>query len=218
MNRKFDLLVFDWDGTLADSTGVIVRAMQMMCRDLDMPAPSDDTANYVIGMELSHALRYVLPELTEESLPFAIERYRTNYLALENDIRLFDGIGELIRRLHKASFSLAVATGKNRRGLERVFSSLDMRRFFLSSRCGDECFSKPHPQMLEELIDEIGAEKERTLMIGDTTHDLQMAINAEVAGVAVCYGAHPAEELRRLKPLACLSHVGELDEWLSANA
>ena len=217
MNRRYDLLIFDWDGTLADSTGVIARTLQTTCRDLGFPEPSDEVANHVIGLELSGALRYVLPDLPEERLPAMIERFRYNFLALEHDIRLFDGIAELIKRLHGEGFNLAVATGKNRRGLTRAFSSLNLGHFFLSSRCGDECFSKPHPQMLEELIDELGVSKEKTLMIGDTTHDLQMAINAEVDSLAVCYGAHPADALRGLNPLACLSSADELDEWLRLN-
>ena len=218
MNRRYDLLIFDWDGTLSDSTGVIARTLQITCRDLGLPEPSDEVANHVIGLELSKALRYVLPDLSEERLPAVIERFRYNYLTLEHDIRLFDGVAELIKRLHGAGFDLAVATGKNRRGLTRAFSSLNLGHFFSSSRCGDECFSKPHPQMLEELIDELSVPKEKTLMIGDTTHDLQMALNAEVDSLAVCYGAHPVDALRNLDPLACLNNVNELDEWLRLNA
>lgn len=218
MGRRFELLVFDWDGTLFDSTGVIVRALQASCRDLELSEPSDEQASHVIGLGLSEALRYAAPELTEDRLPLLVDRYRHHYLSQDQNIRLFDGVAELIEQLYAAGFQLAVATGKSRRGLDRVFSSSGLGRFFSASRCADECFSKPHPQMLEELIDEFAISKERTLMIGDTTHDLQMAVNAGVAGLAVSYGAHPAEALRRLKPLACVQDVRELGEWLNLNA
>lgn len=218
MGRRFDLLVFDWDGTLFDSTGVIVRALQASCSDLDLTVPSDEQASHVIGLGLSEALRYAAPELTEDRLPLLVDRYRHHYLSQDQDIRIFHGVAELVERLYAAGFHLAVATGKSRRGLDRAFSSSGLGRFFSASRCADECFSKPHPQMLEELIDEFAVSKERTLMIGDTTHDLQMAVNAGVAGLAVSYGAHPAEALHGLKPLACVQDVRELGEWLDLNA
>ncbi len=218
MGKKFDLLVFDWDGTLFDSTGAIVRSLQASCRDMGLPEPSDEQASHVIGLGLAEALRYAAPELTEDRLPLLIERYRYHYLLQDQDIRLFHGVAELIERLYATGFQLAVATGKSRRGLDRAFSSSGLGRFFSASRCADECFSKPHPQMLEELIDEFAASKERTLMIGDTTHDLQMAVNAGVAGLGVSYGAHPVEALHSLKPLACVRDVRELDEWLDLNA
>ncbi len=218
MGKKFDLLVFDWDGTLSDSTAVIVQSLQTSCRELGLPEPSDEEANHVIGLELSKALKHMLPDFPEERLPTLIERYRYNYLTHDSDIRLFNGIEDLLNNLHENGFHLAVATGKNRRGLNRAFSNLNMKRFFTASRCGDECFSKPHPQMLEELMDEFDVPRERALMVGDTSHDMQMAVNAGTAGLAVSYGAHPADELHRLNPLACLSSVEELSQWLLRNA
>ena len=218
MAKRFDLLVFDWDGTLFDSTGTIVRSLQASCRDLDLTEPSNEQASHVIGLGLSEALRYVAPELTEDRLPMLIERYRHHYLSLDQKIRLFDGIAELIERLHALGYQLAVATGKSRKGLDRAFANSSLGRFFASSRCADECFSKPHPQMLEELMDEFSIPKDRTLMIGDTTHDLQMAVNAGVEGLAVGCGAHKTEELLSLNPLACVQDVVELGQWLSLNA
>jgi len=218
MGRKFDLLVFDWDGTLFDSTGAIVRALQASCRDMELPEPSDEQASHVIGLGLTEALRYAAPKLAEDRLPLLVDRYRHHYLSQDQDIRLFQGAAQLIEELHAAGFQLAVATGKSRKGLDRAFSSSGLGRFFSASRCADECFSKPHPQMLEELIDEFTVSRERALMIGDTTHDLQMAINAGVAGLAVTYGAHPAAALRSLNPLACVEDIPELGRWLSANA
>lgn len=218
MAKRFELLVFDWDGTLFDSTGAIVRALQASCRDVGLPEPSDERASHVIGLGLSEALRHAAPDLTEDCLPLLIERYRYHYLSFDQDIRLFAGAAELVEELHASGFLLAVATGKSRRGLDRAFSSSGLGRFFSASRCADECFSKPHPQMLEELMAEFCVAKDKTLMIGDTTHDMQMAANAGVAGLAVSYGAHPAETLNDLKPLACLQDVEELGRWLNLNA
>ncbi len=218
MGRRFDLLVFDWDGTLFDSTGVIVQALQASCRDVGLPEPSDEQASHVIGLGLAEALRTAAPELDEDRLPLLIERYRRHYLSQDQDICLFHGVTELIAGLHADGFQLAVATGKSRRGLDRALSNSGLGCFFTASRCADECFSKPHPQMLEELIEEFAVSKDRVLMIGDTTHDLQMAVNAGVAGLAVSYGAHPVEALLGLDPLGCVASVKMLSEWLNQNA
>lgn len=218
MAKRFELLVFDWDGTLFDSTGVIVRALQASCRDMGLIEPSVDRASHVIGLGLVDALRYVAPELAEDKLPLLVDRYRHHYLSSDGDIRLFDGVAELIEELHLAGFALAVATGKSRRGLDRAFANSGLGRLFAASRCADECFSKPHPQMLEELMGEFAVEREKMLMIGDTTHDMQMAVNAGVAGVAVSYGAHTVDALHSLSPLACIHSVADLGQWLRQNA
>ena len=218
MTKRFELLVFDWDGTLFDSTGAIVRSIQASCRDVGLREPSDAQASHVIGLGLSEALRYAVPALTEQQLPLLVERYRYHYLSLDQEIQLFSGAVEMVERLFAQGFQLAVATGKSRKGLDRAFANSGLGRFFSASRCADECFSKPHPQMLEELMEEFSVAKEKTLMIGDTTHDMQMAANAGVAGLAVSYGAHSAEVLNDLNPLGCLQDVRELDQWLCRNA
>jgi phosphoglycolate phosphatase len=214
MVKSFDLLVFDWDGTLLDSTGAIVAAVQAACRDLDLPEPSDEHARHVIGLGLADALRHSVPDLCEERFPQMIERYKFHYLSRDHELRLFDGVSELIAELHASGRFLAVATGKSRRGLDRSLINSGLGIYFSATRCADECYSKPHPQMLEELMDEFAVVPERTLMIGDTTHDLQMAINAGVAGLAVDYGAHSAEKLDSLNPLARLQSIEELAKWL----
>ena len=214
MAKKFELLVFDWDGTLLDSAGAIVEAIKAACRDLDLPEPSDERARHVIGLGLSDALRYAVPDLPELHYPQMVDRYRHHYLSKDHDLQLFNGAVELISELDSAGFLLAVATGKSRVGLERALKTSGLGHYFQASRCADECFSKPHPQMLEELMDEFSVPPARTLMIGDTTHDLQMARNAGVAGLAVDYGAHPAEALDALQPLARVHKVDELAAWL----
>jgi phosphoglycolate phosphatase len=216
--KRFDLLVFDWDGTLSDSTLVIARALQAACRDLGLPEPSEAQARHVIGLELTQALRHVAPDLPGERLPALAARYRQRYQAMGQDIHLFAGIPELIGNLNASGFQLAVATGKSRQGLAHALAGCGLAPYFAASRCADECFSKPHPQMLEELMIECAAPNERTLMIGDTTHDMQMAVNAGVAGLAVTYGAHPRTGLMSARPLSCVDDVGELSLWLKRNA
>ncbi|MDR1936325.1 MAG: HAD-IA family hydrolase [Candidatus Accumulibacter sp.] len=218
MAQRFELLVFDWDGTLSDSTGVIARALRAACRDLDLPEPSEAQARFVIGLELSQALRHVAPALADEHLPRLASRYRWHYQAADREIQLFAGVPALIETLHASGCPLAVATGKSRKGLARAFANSGLGAYFAASRCADDCFSKPHPQMLEELMHELAVPGERTLMIGDTTHDMQMAVNAGAAGLAVSYGAHPRAELARLKPLACVDDVAQLALWLKRNA
>ncbi|MEF8756265.1 MAG: HAD-IA family hydrolase [Accumulibacter sp.] len=218
MARRFELLVFDWDGTLLDSAAAIVEAITAACRDLGLPPPPAERARHVIGMGLHDALRHALPELPESRYPQLVERYRHHYLARDHELQLFAGAAELIAELSAAGFLLAVATGKSRLGLERALRHSGLGPFFHASRCADECFSKPHPQMLDELLDELAVAGERALMIGDTTHDLQMARNAGVAALAVAYGAHPVAALDAMQPLACVQELAELAAWLRTHA
>ncbi|MCK5435163.1 MAG: HAD-IA family hydrolase [Nitrosomonadaceae bacterium] len=217
MSKKFDLLVFDWDGTLADSASVIVLSIQGAARDMGLTEPSNDEARHVIGLGLSEAIEYLFPDLPLQKLRLLTDRYRYHYLAHDQEISLYEGIIEIIKTLHAENFLLAVATGKSRAGLNRSFVSSGLGDYFHASRCADETFSKPHPAMLLELMSEFGVKTERTLMIGDTSHDLQMAINARVPGLGVTYGAHPREKLESLVPLACIENVMKLRSWLNTN-
>ena len=218
MAKRFDLIVFDWDGTLLDSTGAIVYALQAACRDLGLPEPPDVLARHVIGLGLADALRLCAPTLANDRSAEMSTRYKHHYLARDHELCLFEGAAELIGELHAAGFLLAVATGKSRLGLDRALKNSGLGEYFSATRCVDECYSKPHPQMLDELLHELSVPAERALMIGDTTHDLQMAINAGVGALAVDYGAHPASELDALRPLARLQDVGELADWLRRHA
>ncbi len=218
MAKRFELLVFDWDGTLMDSAAAIVAAIQAACRDLGVEAPPDERARHVIGLGLGDALRHAVPNLPEARYPQMVERYRYHYLSRDHELTLFAGAGELVAELAADGFMLAVATGKSRLGLDRALKVSGLGPYFHDSRCADECHSKPHPQMLEELMAAFAVAPERTLMIGDTTHDLQMAKNAGVAALAVDYGAHPAAALDALEPLARLQAVEELRQWLKTHA
>lgn len=215
---KYELVVFDWDGTLLDSAGAIVQAIQAACRDLGHPPPSDDQARHVIGLGLVDALRHAAPDLPPQRYPAMADRYRFHYLGADHRLTLFEGIPEVLAGLQSTGHILAIATGKSRLGLERALDHSGLRALFQASRCADECHSKPHPQMLEELMAEFGVASETTLMIGDTSHDLLMAQNAGVAGLAVTYGAHSHDHLLEHSPLACLPTVAELAAWLGANA
>ena len=218
MAKRFELLVFDWDGTILDSTRAIVTSMQAACRDLGLPPPSDERARQVIGLGLAEALQVAAPDLDEASYPQMAERYRHHYLSSDQDLSLFAGIPELLAELQAAGFCLAVATGKSRRGLNRALAHSGLGEFFTASRCADECFSKPHPQMLFELMDELLFPPEQALMIGDTTHDLQMAVNAGCASVGVSYGAHEPDVFHVLNPLHVAHSVRDLHDWLLLNA
>lgn len=218
MPKRFDLLVFDWDGTLMDSAGVIVSSIQAACRDLGLRVPSDAEARHIIGLGLNEAIAVLLPELKTADYSRLVDRYRFHFLSQDMDIPLFSGAAEAIADLHQAGFLLAVATGKSRRGLDRALEHSGLGHFFHATRCADECFSKPHPAMLNELMDELGTVAAKTLMIGDTTHDLQMADNAGVPSLAAAYGAHPKEQLLAHAPLACADDFEQLGQWLKVHA
>lgn len=216
--RRYELIIFDWDGTLMDSAETIVACIQAACQDLGLPVPSREAASHIIGLGLQDALTHLLPELPRQDYPRLVEAYRNHYLAQDAEIPLFPGADRLIADLHARGHLLAVATGKARRGLERAFQRTGLGAYFHASRTADETFSKPHPAMIEELLDELSVPAERALMVGDTSHDLLMARNAGVDALAAGYGAHPAESLVPLNPLAVCSDFTELAQWLLANA
>ncbi|MDR3158772.1 MAG: HAD-IA family hydrolase [Zoogloeaceae bacterium] len=216
--RNFDLVVFDWDGTLMDSAAAIAHAISAASLDLELTPPTEERARHVIGLGLYEALRHVAPDLPPERYPEMADCYQRHYFSCQRELALFPGVESLLARLAERGFQLAVATGKSRQGLDAALDNFNLRARFHALRCADQCRSKPHPQMLLELMRERRVPSERTLMIGDTTHDLEMARNAGVAAVGVCYGAHTASALRADSPLACVGSVAELDAWLERNA
>ncbi|MBV1776050.1 HAD-IIIA family hydrolase [Burkholderiaceae bacterium DAT-1] len=211
------MIVFDWDGTLSDSTSLIVRSIQHAFAGAGLPVPPDEEAAHVIGYNLREALEYLAPGANPDHVSHALEAYKDYFLAHADEVVLFDGVREALSHFREEGYWLAVATGKSRRGLDRVMAEADLTHFFDFTRCGDECFSKPHPQMLEQLMEWTGVEARRTIMVGDTTHDLNMALNAKADALGVTYGAHPVEALHQCKPLAVLDRFTEVDAWLRAN-
>jgi phosphoglycolate phosphatase len=216
--RRFDLIVFDWDGTLFDSTALIVRCIQDACDDLGVPVPSNEAAAFVIGLGLHEALRHAVPGLHPSRYPELGMRYRQHYFARQHELSLFEGTLEMLQALKARHHWLAVATGKARRGLDEALAHAQLAGLFDGTRTADETASKPDPRMLLELMREFGAEPERTLMIGDTTHDLQLARNAGTPSLAVSYGAHEPEAFHAYGPLAVLHSTAELHHWLMAHA
>jgi phosphoglycolate phosphatase len=215
--KRYELIVFDWDGTLMDSAAMIVDSVQAAARDLGLEPPSDERARHIIGLGLEEALRYALPDLPEARYEELVERYRHHYLSRDHELVLFAGATALIDALAAKGCWLAVATGKSRRGLERALGQSGLGPFFHGTRCADECHSKPHPQMLEELMAELAVSPAQTLMVGDTTHDLLMAKNAGVDAVGVSYGAHPRAALEAADSRYLADSMTELDAWLRAN-
>ena len=216
--RQFDLIAFDWDGTLFDSTAVITRCIQNAVRDVGGTVPSDRDASYVIGMGLMQALSTAAPDVPADRYAELGERFRQHYLVHQRDISLFDGILPMLAALKSRQHCLTVATGKNRRGLDEALQAVELSGLFDGSRTADETAGKPHPRMLQELMHEFGVAPARTLMIGDTTHDLQMALNAGCPSVAVSYGAHEPGAFHALNPRYIAHSVSELHDWLLRNA
>ncbi|HEY9532834.1 MAG TPA: HAD-IA family hydrolase [Burkholderiales bacterium] len=214
---KYPLIVFDWDGTILDSPSAIAQCIRRAAQDMRLPVPDFERASHVIGLGLADALRTAVPELPATRYPEFVEVYRRHFRASEESMQLFAGMRELIVEL-AARHTLAIATGKSRRGLERALEATALRPHFRASRCADETIPKPDPSMLHELMDELGVPPEGTLMIGDTSHDMEMARAAHVDALAVTYGAHPEAGLRACRPLDCCADVVRLRAWLTANA
>ncbi|MCX7627528.1 MAG: HAD-IA family hydrolase [Methylophilaceae bacterium] len=218
MPKRFELLVFDWDGTLADSARIIIDAIEQGSLEAGVAPPEADRIRSVIGLGLQEALLHLFPDLDEGRRQHIGLGYRRHYLRNEHQVNLFEGVAPAMREWAEAGFLLAVATGKGRRGLDRALEASGLGTLFITSRCADECFSKPHPQMLEEIVTELGVSRERALMIGDSTFDLMMAQNAGIAAVGVSYGAQCEAQLWPHAPIACFDSFAKLRAWLNENA
>jgi phosphoglycolate phosphatase len=218
MPKRYKLLIFDWDGTLMDSAAAISKSLQTACADLNLPVPTDEAARYVIGLGMSDALKHIQPQLPPSCYPQFLERYRDHFWRADADTTLFKGVVESVDVLHKAGFLLAVATGKSRRGLDRALESTGLQRYFHATRCADEGFSKPDPGMLHQLLEATGATADQALMIGDTTHDMEMARSAGMSRLAAAYGAHPRETLLAYEPVVCADVFSDIHNWLTRNA
>ncbi len=216
-NNNYDLIIFDWDGTLANSTQLIIDAIRKGSVDVGLPEPTQVAASGIIGLGFREATYDLFGHISDEKLAELTGRYSHYYGLGEDYIPLFDGVPEAIAHLTEKAVPLAVATGKGRRGLNKALANSGIAHHFIATRCVDECQSKPHPEMILDLMDEVGASPERTLMIGDTSFDLQMAKNANVASLGVTYGAHPLERLLPHEPLAHFEQFTDLITWLKAH-
>jgi phosphoglycolate phosphatase len=214
-SRTYDLIVFDWDGTLFDSTALIVEAIQNAARDVGTTVPSQSAAAYVIGMGLQEALQHAVPDFPRERYAELAARYRHHYFGAQHKLVLFEGSLDMLHALKARQHLLGVATGKSRRGLDEALHTAALHGLFDATRTADETRSKPHPLMLQELMAELGVPAERTLMIGDTTHDLQLAANAGTHAVAVSFGAHEWESLESFEPRFVAHSTAELHARLA---
>jgi phosphoglycolate phosphatase len=209
------LIIFDWDGTLMDSETQIVHAMHAAIRDLELEARSADQCRNIIGLGLREAIDALYPGRDDLFLKRFVEAYRHHWFSISQDSELFPGARETLHLLKEAGFELAVATGKGRVGLDKVLRHTNLEAIFAATRCSDETQSKPHPQMINEILRQLDVDAGQALMIGDTEYDLQMANQAGVGSVAVSYGVHGRERLLQHQPLVCLDSIGELVDWLA---
>ncbi|MGV0953327.1 MAG: HAD-IA family hydrolase [Fluviibacter sp.] len=216
-NRTYDLVVFDWDGTLLDSTGAIVKAIQAASRDVGAAPPTNERARYVIGLGLRDALLHAVPDLPESRYDDLVDAYRKHYLSGDHELCLFEGVEMLLQQLQAEHRWIAVATGKSRLGLDRALGHSGLGRYFDTTRTADETRGKPHPQMLEEIMNQFAVAPERTLMIGDTTHDLLMAQNAGAKGLGITHGAHQVSALLDCSPVGLVDSIPDLANWMKTN-
>lgn len=213
---RYAAVLFDWDGTVMDSTYSIASSIQLASADLQLPVPSIQQASWVIGLSLESALYRAVPDLTAEQMPLFLERYRHHFMQRDPHIKLFDGILPFMGELRGRQIALGVATGKSRQGLDRVLQQVNLSTFFDATRCADETRSKPDPKMLHQLLAELMLEPEQVLMVGDTVHDIHMAANAGMDSVAVTYGAHDPQTLAKAEPTVMVDNVAQMRDWVLA--
>jgi phosphoglycolate phosphatase len=214
--QDFRLIVFDWDGTVMDSTANIVACMRQSLLDIGVGEVTDEAMRGTIGLGFAETLERILPGSSADLHEKVVERYRHHWLAKYRDVGIpFPGLGETLEVLSSRHYLLAVATGKGRPGLDHDFELTGFGRFFVASRTVSEAASKPHPQMLLDLMKELGTRPEETLMVGDTTFDLDMAKNANVPAVGVLTGSHEKDDLMASGPLVCLDGAVDLPSWLA---
>ena len=210
------LLVFDWDGTLADSTALIVDAMQAAISQLQYQARSDGQISDIIGLGLVEAAQILFPGMERASHERIANCYRLHYAKRAHETSLFQDVPDTLRALQERGYRMAIATGKSRRGLDNSLRQTGLEDFFHATRCADETCSKPHPQMLHEILDELDMRPEHAVMVGDSAYDMEMALNAGMSPIAVSYGVHASARLLKYKPIACLDSLADLLDWLPA--
>ncbi|MGD0961345.1 MAG: HAD-IIIA family hydrolase [Methylomonas sp.] len=214
MKYRFDLIIFDWDGTLIDSVEWIVHCIQQAAARHNCPVPTPEAARDIIGLSIENAMKRLFPDIDDLASRQLVADYGQNFLSRQmSRDDLFPGVYEMLRNLNAQGFRLAIATGKKSAALDHAVNATGVADFFSTRRCADQTASKPHPLMIDQIVSELGIDKQRTLMVGDSSHDLQMAINAGVASIGVTCGAHPAAVLNKYQPLMCLNYPTELLEF-----
>ncbi len=216
MNREFDLVIFDWDGTLMDSVAKIVRCFMAAMADANIRPPEESDIRNIIGLGLAEAMAVLLPNSSDQEKSKVIDLYREHFLIHdETEMPFFEGVETGLSQLQDSGYQLAVATGKNRVGLDRLLNLHDFEKYFTATRCSDETSSKPNPQMLNEILASTNVRPDRAIMVGDTTYDMEMAQNADVARIAVSYGVHECPRLLAYQPRDCLKTFPDVLKWLT---
>lgn len=211
----YQLVIFDWDGTLMDSAQKIANCIKAAARDLEIEEPSDTKAKSIIGLGLVQAMEILFPNLDSKQTNELVERYKYHYVTGDvTEQALFAGVEEGLQKLNNSGALLAVATGKSRRGLDRIFNQSEIKHNFVATRCGDETRSKPHPQMLYELLEYTAIDPKKSIMVGDTTYDMDMAVNAKMHGLGVSYGVHSEQSLRQSNPVDVVDSFNGVVDWL----
>lgn len=216
MTGNYELLIFDWDGTLIDSENTIVACMQAALSDIGAVQPQPAAISNIIGLGLAEAIETLCPELDHNNRISLVDRYRYHFLSSDPS-EPFPGVSDTLKTLSQQGYYLAVATGKGRAGLDRALANTGYKEYFHVTRCADETRSKPHPQMVLEILDFVGVEPDKAIMVGDTVYDLDMANNAGVDSAAVSYGVHEVSKLETYKPKACFENMSELVPWLNGD-
>ncbi len=215
MTQRYQLVIFDWDGTLMDSVGRIVASMRAAATDAGLPVPSEAAVKGIIGLSLHEVYDILFPGAPESYLEQLKLAYRQHYVELNHTpTPMFEGAHETIDFLKSNGYKIAVATGKARHGLQRVWDDIQMNGVFDASRCADECHGKPHPQMVLELLKETGTDPACAIVVGDTSYDMEMAQRAQVDRVAALYGAHHPDLLLPYSPVRQLQKIADLKHWL----
>jgi phosphoglycolate phosphatase len=215
VKRRFELIVFDWDGTLMDSEYRIVTCMQRAAHDVGISVPTEAAARDIIGLGMTQAVKRLFPHAGPADVEALVDAYRRHWLGDEvAPAAMFSGARELIEGLHLSGFLLAVATGKSRHGLDKAMEQSGLGGFFHASRCADEAFSKPHPQMLQDILVDLDTQPAAAVVVGDTEYDMQMACSAKVAAVGVAHGVHAPQRLFAHGAMRCFDDLSQLSDWL----
>ena len=213
-DTNYDLIIFDWDGTLSDSAGAIINSIKDASIKNNIEIPPEKSMRSIIGLGLDEAFEKLFPDDLSHHLDVLKNDFREFYLNYVDDIAIFDGVDVGIKTLFNQGFKLAVATGKSRRGLNNALNKTNLNTFFSFTRTMDECFSKPHPQMINEILENLFIEPERAIMVGDSIYDLEMARNASIDSIAVTYGSQTYDELNHYPTKALIDNPHDLFDWL----
>lgn len=214
-DKKYSLIIFDWDGTLMDSSAYITSCMQVAISECNGELRSDAQVRDIIGLSLAEAIQVLYPDADDFFIQQVVTAFRIQFMLPDREpSALFEGAQEMLETLVQQGYDLAIATGKSRQGLDKVLSETGLSDYFPITRCADEAFSKPHPKMLEEVLVDHNLNVERALMIGDTEYDIQMANNAKMDSLAVSFGVHDLPRLLRANPLGYVDALIEIPSWL----